>query len=109
MSKELAETILMKYGESLNEIGVNNWAVPLSISTSVLKELYQNKIAVLGGDLLKKTGGNQLNYVYANWYCEKLINENDLEFLNRSFLVAQQFIEAVVEKWEEELYIEFVV
>lgn len=109
MNFDFAETILKKYGEPLSEIGVNNWAVPLISSSITLKELYQNKIAVLGGDVLNKSEDNHFNYVYLNWYCERYKNETDLDFLNRSHSESQNFINGLVVNGKETLYIEFVV
>nr|WP_260562332.1 hypothetical protein [Algoriella xinjiangensis] len=59
-----------------------------------------DKILILGGDILSERNGSLIyayqlwgdEFQYLNWYCDKLKNENNENYLKRSLNVAKEAI-----------------
>ena len=74
---------VLKVGYSLNEIGVDNWALNKSEALEALDKLSELGVPVLGGDVYEDIKG-AIKPNYDSWYCDKLSEESVNEFVNRS-------------------------
>ncbi len=81
-------------GVHLDQInpGSNEVALPRKEALDALQLLTETSIAVLGGDVLQIAGG-KLEYVYANWYCNQLEDEDFHSYAERSRCEAVSYIE----------------
>ncbi|MBC8036704.1 MAG: hypothetical protein H7X89_05760 [Rhizobiales bacterium] len=97
---------LLSEGRPLAEInpGSDEYALKPLVALKALDLLSGSQVAVLGGDVLKDEIG-KLTYTYENWYCERLPKEDPLHYVNRSQMVAREFINALVRKNNETLYV----
>ncbi len=80
--RDEADSIL-GIGVSLQESGINNWALNAAQISTILPKLVLNRIAVYGGDILVKEDGNY-RHTYDNWYSEKANDESWDAFVIRS-------------------------
>lgn len=87
---ELAKT----HGVSLDEInpGSHEVAFKRSVTLDVLRSLNGTVIAVLGGDVFRRTN-DHLEYAYANWYCNKVSSEDFASYAERSRREAIAYVE----------------
>ena len=83
---------ILKVGISLNDIGVNNWALTKSQALEVLNQFLLHQIPVLGGDVIENLGG-EIQQKYDNWYCDKRSGESRIDFVKRSIEKAKSYIE----------------
>lgn len=90
-------------GRSLSEInpGSDEWALTSSDAIHALELLAGTTIAVLGGDVLTDPDG-KLGYTDDSWYCERVPNEKDDEYVRRSQSVAHQFIETLLKRGQKD-------
>lgn len=75
--------------------GSQEIAFPRVIAVQALNCLQGSPIAVAGGDVLKISGG-RLEYVYANWYCNRKEGEPAQEYAGRSQRHASEYISKFV-------------
>lgn len=92
---------ILNVGISLEESGINNWALTLNQALVALEQLYKSKIPVLGGDVCEEINGT-IEYNYDNWYSDKL--ENDNEFLERSFNESSNYIKNYCKQTSNKIY-----
>ena len=88
--KTATEANISKYF-SLEEIGINNSAFPFQQAILLVDALRQSNVPILGGDVYLKLGSS-IEPSYDNWYCDKIEDERDSDFLRRSCDVAETFI-----------------
>lgn len=111
-----------KKGRALSEINPGSDEVALTVDDALLAlELLRNgQTIILGGDILSEennglTYAYQLwgeEYIYLNWYCDKINNESEGEYLQRSYEVAKTGISnanEVAEQLEKKCLIVFVI
>ena len=83
---------ILKIGKSLNEVGIDNWALSKIQALKVLDQFLESKISVLGGDVYENING-AIQSNYDSWCCEPLSNESKTDFINRSIKKARNYIE----------------
>lgn len=83
---------ILSKGISLESIGVKNWALSQQEALQVLSQFVELQIPILGGDVCEFVNG-AIQYNYDNWYCDRLPNESDLDFVSRSIRKAREYIE----------------
>ena len=93
-------------GKSLSEtdLGSNETALSAEDALKAIQLLEESSIPILGGDVLSIRSGNiayayQIwgeEYIYLNWYCEKLENESNVIYSQRSYEVARKAIDEAV-------------
>ncbi|SHI16580.1 Immunity protein 40 [Desulfofustis glycolicus DSM 9705] len=83
--------LILSSGFSLENIGVNNWALDNKQALEVLDEFERQGIAVLGGDVYEIVDGIPESN-YDNWYCEQYDDEPFLDFSKRSIAKAREYI-----------------
>jgi hypothetical protein len=93
-------------GRSLSEInqGSNEIAMSPPIALRALDLLSGSQIAILGGDILSDASG-KLVYTHENWYCEKALRENPIEFVKRSQTDARKRIGKLSERNDKNTYV----
>jgi len=84
--------------------GSNEMALKLSDAIKAVDLLLDSQVAVLGGDVLTDSSG-KLSYTYENWYCKQLSGENPLGFCRRSQIVAREFIDKLIKRGDETLFV----
>lgn len=89
LSKEIDQ--ILAVGVPLEAIGIQNWGLTKDQSLEALEKFSILNIAILGGDVLEKNNG-QIQHNYDNWYCERLLEETENEFMTRSIEVAKNYI-----------------
>jgi len=82
---------ILSAGESLEVLGVRNWALDQAGALYALERLHQEGIAVAGGDVYRLENG-RLEPTYDNWYCDRSDGEQIGEFVERSIGVAMNYI-----------------
>lgn len=98
---------ILSVGRSLKDDGINNWGLTRNQALKAIDQLFNLKIPVLGGDLLKVINGRS-NHTYDNWSCDQNDGESDADYLVRSKTEAMQFINIYVPESREDLLIELV-
>ena len=85
--------ICNSFGKRLNQInpGSTEVALPKMAALDALESLNGTSIAVLGGDVLRYFE-QRLEYVYSNWYCNRLPGEVVLTYVERSRLEAASYV-----------------
>jgi hypothetical protein len=73
-------------------VGSREVAFPRDVALDALRQLDETSIAVLGGDVLRLSDG-RLEYVYANWYCNRLEHEVSRSYAERSRREAASYVE----------------
>lgn len=73
-------------------VGSREVAFPKGVALDALRQLEETSIAVLGGDVLRLSDG-KLEYVYANWFCNRLEHEESLSYAERSRREAAAYVE----------------
>lgn len=93
-------------GRKLSEINPGSDEVALKpfMAIEALDLLSGTNIAVLGGDVLSDASG-RLAYTYDNWYCNQLLNENCMEFAQRSHTVAREYINNIKKRNNPNIFI----
>jgi hypothetical protein len=84
---------IIKCGHSLNEIGVNNWALNKNEALSALNKFAEIQVPILGGDVCELMD-DIIQYNYDNWHCEQIQGEANPEYILRSIKEARRYIEA---------------
>lgn len=77
----------------LGELGIDAYAFPKQEALQLLHELRDNGIPILGGDVFY-LNNNLINGSYDSWYCEQNKDEVKEDFVQRSYKIAQNFIES---------------
>ena len=88
--KIATEANISKYF-SLEEKGIDNYAFSYQQAILLVDALRQSNVPILGGDVSLKLGSS-IEPSYDNWYCDKIEDERDSDFLRRSCDVAETFI-----------------
>ena len=112
-------------GRPLSDInpGSNEFALTVNEALHALELLDGSLIAVLGGDILSQKENGELVYAYQfwgdrqeyhflNWFCNKMDNEDQENFVRRSHRVARESIETasiIAKRLEKECYIVIVI
>jgi len=98
----------------------NEFALKIDDTLEALKILKDNKVAVLGGDILTEDNQHLVyayqvwgdEYQYLNWYCDKSDDENVAEYLQRSHICAKESIikaNKIAENLQMKCYINLVI
>lgn len=82
---------ILSSGILLVSCGVNNWAFNREEALSVICELEDIGVAILGGDVYRLING-ELECTYDSWYCDEGVGESELEFVRRSASKARDYI-----------------
>lgn len=96
------DKILCK-GMSLESIGVKNWSLSRPEALNALNQFLILEVPILGGDVCEIING-VLQYNYDNWYCDKLPNESNLDFVKRSIEKAREYIETYLIKRPNKIF-----
>lgn len=100
---------ILKSGLSLKEeMGVNNWAFHKTEALNVLNELLKLQVPILGGDVCEKID-DVIQYNYDNWHCDRVKNESENDYIERSIRHTQKYIENYPKKDSENIFFAFVV
>ena len=112
---------LEKKGISLSIInpGSEEKALLIEDSLQVINLLKDEKIAILGGDILSEINGKLIyayqlwgsEYISLNWYCDEIPNENRDTYLNRSYEIAKKTIievNAIADNLNKKCYVALV-
>jgi hypothetical protein len=93
-------------GKPLADInpGSKEQALKPAAALQGLELLAGSDVAILGGDVLSESSG-KLEYIYENWFCERLPGESGPVFADRSRSVARQSIEKLISRGEKNLRI----
>lgn len=96
-----------KNGRSLADLnpGSDEMALTVSDTLVAVNLLEKEKMPILGADVLLEYEGNLrylyqilgYEYIYLNWYCDKQDNENNEEYIQRSYNVAKEYINSIAE------------
>ena len=90
-------------GRPLSEINPGSDEIALTVNDALcaLDLLSASHVAVLGGDILSEKGDGKLIYAYQlwgseyhclNWYCDRIDNENQEDYVKRSYAIAKESI-----------------
>lgn len=112
---------LEKKGISLSIInpGSEEKALLIEDSLQAINLLKDEKIAILGGDILSEINGKLIyayqlwgsEYISLNWYCDEIPNENRDTYLNRSYEIAKKTIieaNAIADNLNKKCYVALV-
>ncbi|HEX2211280.1 MAG TPA: Imm40 family immunity protein [Longimicrobium sp.] len=95
-------------GRSLQDIGLNEIAWPLSMVGEVLRSFTGLDVAVLGGDVYEVLGAT-VTPSYENWFCERLPEETLAAYSTRSRRTATEFVEKIASRADTERLVSLVV
>ncbi|TYR31205.1 hypothetical protein FXV77_21380 [Sphingobacterium phlebotomi] len=108
-------------GRPLSEINPGSDEIALAVDDALqaIELLKDIQTAILGGDILSEDSGELIyayqlwgeEYHYLNWYCDRIDNESEDDYLKRSYILAQEGItnaHATAEKLKKKCYIVFV-
>jgi len=79
-------------GDSLEPIGVRNWALTAAQAIEAIARLSSAGVAVLGGDVYSLESGC-IEQNYDSWFCNRNNCESEADFVIRSALKAKGYIE----------------
>lgn len=82
---------ILSSGLSLDNIGVNNWALDKQQTIDALNDFKKQGIAVLGGDVYEIIDGTPESN-YDNWYCDQNDGESFKDFSDRSIASARKYV-----------------
>jgi len=109
-------------GRPLTEINPGSDELALTVEDALdgLRLLQDSKKAILGGDIFSqrddkliyayKLWGEQ--YIYLNWYCDKMDNESQSDYLLRSYTTAKDSViraYEIAKKLKHDCYVVFVI
>ena len=112
---------LKEKGKPLSEINPGSDEIALTVSDALhaLELLRDTQTGILGGDILSEKN-NELTYayqlwgdeyIYLNWCCDRNGNENNADYLQRSYVLAREGIinaSKIAEQLNSKCYIVFV-
>jgi len=110
-------------GRPLSEInpGSNEFALTEDDALFALNLLNNSRIAILGGDILTEKKDGELIYAYQlwgieyhclNWFCDKIHNESQENYVQRSYIAAKKNIKIAndtAKKLDKKCYIVIVI
>ncbi|GEM68737.1 hypothetical protein SMI01S_23430 [Sphingobacterium mizutaii NBRC 14946 = DSM 11724] len=112
---------LKEKGRPLSEINPGSDEIALAVDDALqaIELLKDNQTAILGGGILSEDSGELIyayqlwgeEYHYLNWYCDRIDNEREDDYLKRSYTLAQEGItnaHATAENLKKKCYIVFV-
>ena len=100
--------LLPQTGVSLESIGVKNWAFSKEDAIVVLDKYLELQIPILGGDVCVRSN-EVIQYNYDNWHCDKVPDESNIDFVNRSIAVARNYISNYKMNNLENIFFAFVI
>ncbi|MDY4042444.1 MAG: Imm40 family immunity protein [Marinifilaceae bacterium] len=83
----------MKDSYSLKELGIYHCAFTREKALQVISKLKKANIGILGGDVLKLMDDGSIEFTNNNWSCNHKTGESHEHFVERSYYIAQEFIE----------------
>ncbi|WP_248796202.1 Imm40 family immunity protein [Pseudomonas sp. MWU13-2105] len=83
---------ILGVGDSLESIGVRNWALTAVQAIEAIARLSSAGVAILGGDVYSLESGC-IEQNYDSWFCNKNNFESEADFVVRSALKAKEYIE----------------
>lgn len=93
---------LKEKGRPLSEINPGSDEIALAVDDALqaIELLKDNQTAILGGGILSEDSGELIyayqlwgeEYHYLNWYCDRIDNEREDDYLKRSYTLAQEGI-----------------
>ena len=93
-------------GRPLSEInpGSDELALKIDDALEAIESLQNTQSAILGGDILLDDLG-KLTYTYENWYSEKIPNESHIDYCNRSYDIASNYLHALLKRDGDNRYV----
>lgn len=85
------QQVLRARGISLEAFGVSDIALERADAISALEFLREASVPVLGGDVYFQREG-RIELAYANWHCDPIADEPPGDYLSRSFVAAEHYI-----------------
>ncbi|GHV03681.1 hypothetical protein AGMMS50229_03410 [Campylobacterota bacterium] len=82
---------ILSVGISLEHLGIKNWALSQFETLKALDRFESMQIPILGGDVCELRNG-RIEYNYDNWYCNRLANEFNLNYITRSIDKAREYV-----------------
>jgi hypothetical protein len=79
-------------GYDLNNPNIVSKALTKQEALDAIKFYHQLEIPILGGDVFFLNQENEIDWAYDNWYCERNIDEHDIEYLDKSIDKAISYI-----------------
>ncbi|MDR1624068.1 MAG: immunity 40 family protein [Tannerellaceae bacterium] len=109
-------------GRPVSEINPGSDEIALAVDDALqaIELLKDNQTAILGGDILSEDENGKLMYAihlwgydyhYLNWYCDRIDNESEDDYLKRSYNIAKEGIinaSKTAERFNKKCYIVFV-
>jgi hypothetical protein len=85
-------TLLQNKGVPLTRLGLRDIALERSDALVAVALLRKASCSILGGDVYFKRG-SEIEIAYANWHSDPKADENHVEFVHRSCLETENYIE----------------
>ena len=85
------DQFLEEKGISLQSPGLRERALRREDALNAISLLASRNVAVLGGDVYLFREG-KIRLAYANWYVDRLVNESDNDYRERSWKHASEYI-----------------
>lgn len=96
VEKDYLKRTNVENGYSLMSLGIDAYAFPKQQALNIISRLRKNHIPILGGDVYCFNNG-LLTDSCDSWYCNLGIGETQQQFVQRSCLVAEKYIESYPE------------
>jgi hypothetical protein len=113
---------LKEKGKPLSEINPGSDEIALTIDDALqaLELLKDSKVTILGGDILSEEKNELVyayqlwgdEYIYLNWYCDRMKNESEEDYLSRCYTTANECIanaSKTAEQIKKKCYVVFVI
>jgi hypothetical protein len=85
------DQLLDEKGISLQNPGLRERALSRYDALNAINLLASRNVAILGGDVYLLREG-KIRLAYANWYVDRLVNESDNDYRERSWKRASEYI-----------------
>ncbi len=97
-------------GRNISEINPGSDEIGLKVNDALkgIELLKNERVPILGGDILSDETG-ELAYTYENWYCDQNPDENQFDYVDRSYEYAMNYLSNIAKKNKNDLYVVIVV
>ena len=89
--------LLEQHGVKLEQLGLDDAALESKHALAAVTIFLEERLSILGGDVFFKEK-DKIRLAYANWYANKLTDEDDLAYMERSCQVAADYIKKFPKK-----------
>src|SRR5688572_4692784 len=94
---------ILSQGVFLGAVGIENWALSYEEVLNALNQLLVLQIPILGGYVCELIDG-VIQHNCDNWHCDKLPDELNVDFVNRSNKKAKEYIENYMSKNNNKIF-----